>query len=196
MVRNAPFFECAAPVLALFPKSQIQVLLCRFLEVSLALCRSLMILQSSGLMKTSMYVTVVLAPLSLLVNVALLFLVPFHGGNLALRMSVSSRWIELRMLVPPAWGPSVVPGERFMGRERRAGSSRCSFWYGYAVSARWSGLCKATDVSRLLLENLIHEVMCHELRSGRLEDVCPFLDVTMAEAWSHATAGERAKESL
>ena len=109
VVRNAPFFKCAVPVLALFPKSQIQVLLFLFLEVSLALLRSLswisfMILRSSGLMLTSMYVTVVLAPLSLLVNVALLFLVPFHGGNLALRMLVSSRWIELQMRVHPLRG--------------------------------------------------------------------------------------------
>ena len=37
VVRNAPFFKCVVPVLALFPKSQIQVPLFLFLEVSLAL---------------------------------------------------------------------------------------------------------------------------------------------------------------
>ena len=54
-----------------------------------------MIWRSSGLMQTSMYVTVVLVLLSLLVNVTLLFLVPCRGGILALSMLVSSRWIEL-----------------------------------------------------------------------------------------------------
>ena len=35
VVRNAPFFKCVVPVLALLPKGQIQVLFGFFLEVSL-----------------------------------------------------------------------------------------------------------------------------------------------------------------
>ena len=40
VVRNAPFFKSVVPVLVLLPKRQIQVSLCLFLEVSLALVRS------------------------------------------------------------------------------------------------------------------------------------------------------------